>query len=123
MVEKSINYSKHGKNLSVELEENKKRLEEAKKKMKEAEARLHKMLKENIELKKFKSILDNIHKTPYEKKIALFKWLIGLKIGDMPLEEKKRTNYILQAHLYSDLAKQSMKDYKKITAEVFSKEE
>ena len=60
-------------------------------------------------------------KTPYEKKIALFRLLKDLDVGDTSFEEKKRVNYLLQAHLYSDLAKQSMKEYKKITAEEFSK--
>ncbi|CAG8470845.1 8147_t:CDS:2 [Racocetra fulgida] len=61
--------------------------------------------------------------SPYEKKIALFNLLENLKVGDMPSEKKKRVDYLLKAHLYSDLAKQSMEDYKKITAENFSKAE
>ncbi|KLL05313.1 MAG: hypothetical protein MRERV_2c035 [Mycoplasmataceae bacterium RV_VA103A] len=62
-------------------------------------------------------------KSPYEKKIALFNWLENLEVGDIPPKKKKRVDYILQAHLYSDLAKQSMEDYKKITAETFTKAE
>jgi len=41
----------------------------------------------------------------------------------MPSQKRKRVDYLLKAHLYADLAKQSMEDYKKITAETFSKVE
>ena len=61
-------------------------------------------------------------KSPYEKKIALFNLVVKrVEVGDMKVEEKKRVDYLLKAHLYSDLAKQSMEDYKKTTAEMFSK--
>ena len=71
-------------------------------------------------IEKIEKILTS-QKTPYEKKIALFKVIENLEVGEMKLEKKKRADYLLQAHLYADLAKQSMKDYKKITAETFSK--
>ena len=63
-------------------------------------------------------------KKPYEKKIALFNLVVKrIEVGNMQVEEKKRVDYLLKAHLYSDLAKQSMEDYKKTTAEMFSKTE
>ena len=73
MVKKSMNYSRYSKDLSIELEEREKRLEELNEELKKAETRLNETLKENIKLKKIKSIINNSHKTPYEKKIALFK--------------------------------------------------
>lgn len=63
------------------------------------------------------------HKDPYKKKLELFKLMKNLAVGEPEPNEKRRVDYLLQAHLYSDLAKQSMKDYKKITAETFSKVE
>ena len=70
-----------------------------------------------------KKILES-HRKPYEKKIALFNLVVKkVEVGDMQVEEKKRVDYLLKAHLYSDLAKKSMEDYKKTTAEIFSKTE
>ena len=60
---------------------------------------------------------------PYEKKIALFNLVKSLEVGDMTPEKKKRTNWLLQGHLYNELAKQCMDEYKKTTVESFSKVE
>lgn len=62
------------------------------------------------------------NKTAYEKKIALFNWLKSLDIGKLQPEEDQRVNSLLLSRLYNELAKQSMKEYKKKTAEIFSKE-
>ena len=37
------------------------------------------------------------------------------------LEEEERENYLLESCLLNELAKQSMRNYKKLTAESFSK--
>jgi hypothetical protein len=60
------------------------------------------------------------HKRPYEKKLALFNLIKNLEVGDLP-SEKERVNYLLESCLLNELAKQSMKEYKKTTAEIFSK--
>ena len=62
------------------------------------------------------------NKTAYEKKIALFNWLKSLDIDKLQSEEDQRVNSLLLSRLYNELAKQSMKEYKKKTAEIFSKE-
>jgi hypothetical protein len=70
-----------------------------------------------------KKILES-HKTPYEKKIALFNLVVKkVEVGEMSPEKKKRTNYLLESCLFNELAKQSMKEYKKTTTEMFSKAE
>src|ERR1043166_7201541 len=55
--------------------------------------------------KKIKDILEDHETTPYEKKLALFNMIKKLDVGGMSLEKKKRTNWLLQGHLYSELAK------------------
>ena len=62
------------------------------------------------------------NKTAYEKKIALFNWLKSLDVSKLQSEEDQRVNSLLLSRLYNELAKQSMKEYKKKTAEIFSKE-
>jgi len=69
---------------------------------------------------KIENILKS-HKTPYQKKIALFNLVKNLKVGDMPSEKKKRVNHLLESCLFNELAKESMKEYKKSTIETFSK--
>ena len=61
--------------------------------------------------------------TPCEKKVALFNIIKNLNVGDIAPEKKKRTNWLLQGHLYSELAKNCMEEYKKVTVESFSKAE
>ena len=62
------------------------------------------------------------NKTPHEKKMALFNWLKGLDVGKLETQENQRVNSLLLGKLYAELAKQSMKEYKKITADIFNKE-
>jgi len=70
-----------------------------------------------------KKILES-HKKPYEKKIALFNLVVKrIEVGDLPPEKKKRVNHLLESCLFNELAKQSMKEYKKTTTEMFSKAE
>ena len=71
--------------------------------------------------KKMEMILKS-NKTAYEKKIALFNWLKSLDVGKLQSEEDQRINSLLLSRLYNELTKQSMKEYKKKTAEIFSKE-
>jgi len=73
--------------------------------------------------KKLKEILEDHETTPYEKKVALFNMIKNFDVGDMPIEKKKRTNWLLQGHLYSELAKNCMEEYKKATVKSFSKAE
>jgi hypothetical protein len=78
---------------------------------------------EEIEFKhaeKISKILKS-NKTPHEKKMALFNWLKDLDVGELQAEQKQRINSLLLSKLYAELAKQSMKEYKKITAKSFGK--
>ena len=61
--------------------------------------------------------------SPYEKKVALFNFVKSLEVGIMTPEKKRRINYLLQGHLYNELAKQCMDEYKKTTVKNFSKVE
>lgn len=71
-------------------------------------------------IEKIEKILES-NKRPYEKKIALFNVVKNLPVGEIELDKKKRTNYLLEGHLYSELAKECMREYKKTTAQSFSK--
>ena len=71
---------------------------------------------------KVKKVIDS-PQSGYEKRIALFDFLESLDVGELEPKEKKRVDYLLQSRLYSELAKQSMKEYKKLTVENFSKNE
>ena len=61
-------------------------------------------------------------KDAYEKKVALFNCVKDIKIEDLEPLEKKRIDYLLQSRLYNELAKRSMKEYKKLTVDEFSRE-
>jgi hypothetical protein len=61
--------------------------------------------------------------SPYEKKIALFKLIEAIDVGTLPSTRIKRMNYLLQGHLYNELAKECMEEYKKTTIKSFSKTE
>jgi len=80
-----------------------------------------KTLKEQIS-KGIEGILES-DLSPYEKKVALFNFVKSLEVGIMTPEKKKRINYLLQGHLYNELAKQCMDEYKKTTVKNFSKAE
>ena len=72
------------------------------------------------EFKKIEKIL-NSRKDAYEKKIALFDCLKSIEIKDLEPLEKERIDYLLRGRLYNELAKQSMKEYKKLTIKDYSK--
>ena len=57
-------------------------------------------------------------KSPSEKKLALFNLVKDFEVGTV---KSRRMNYLLESRLYHELSKQSMKEYKKTTAEEFSK--
>ncbi len=60
----------------------------------------------------------------YQKKVALFNFLKDLEVVRLeePSEEK-RVNCLLLGKLYNEIAKQKMKEYKKLTIKEFSKAE
>src|SRR5947209_19430157 len=62
------------------------------------------------------------NKTPHEKKMALFNFVKNLDVGEMQPQENQRVNSLLLGKVYAELAKESMKGYKKTTADVFNKE-
>ena len=57
----------------------------------------------------------------YQKKVELFNFLENLDLGELQPAEKQRINSLWQSCLYSELADKSMKEYKKLTTEEFSK--
>ena len=61
-------------------------------------------------------------KTPHEKKMALFNWLKDLDVGELQSQEKQRVNSLLLSKLYAELAKEKMKEYKKLIVEDYEKE-
>ena len=77
------------------------------------------------ELEKLEGILKvlNSRKDAYDKKIALFNWLKKLEVGEIEPNEEQRVSCLLQGKLYNELAKQKMREYKKLTVEDFSKVE
>ena len=79
-----------------------------------------KKLDKNQIAERINSILKS-HKNPYEKKIALYNCLKNIEIGDLQPIEKERMDYLLQSKLYGELAKQSLKKYKQLTVEDYSK--
>jgi len=56
-----------------------------------------------------------------KKKIALFNCIKDIKIEDLEPLEKKRIDYLLQGRLFNELAKESMKEYKKLAVEDYSR--
>ena len=78
--------------------------------------------KQNPIFGKMEKVL-NSYKSPYEKKLALFKCLKEMEVGELTSVEKERIDFLLQGKLYNELAKQCMKEYRKLTAEDFSKKE
>ena len=71
--------------------------------------------------KKMEVVLKS-HKSPYEKKIALYNCLKNIEVGELRPIEKERVNSLLQSKLYGELAKQSLKEYEKLTVEDYSRE-
>jgi len=62
------------------------------------------------------------HKSPYEKKIALYNCLKNIEVGELEPIENKRIDFLLQSKLHGELAKQSLKEYEKLTVEDYSRE-
>ena len=71
--------------------------------------------------KKMETVLKS-HKSPYEKKIALYNCLKNIEVGELEPIEKERIEYLLQSKLHGELAKQSLKQYEKLTVEDYSRE-
>jgi hypothetical protein len=69
--------------------------------------------------KRFEAIIKS-HKDAYKKKIDLFNLLKSIEFNDLEPLENKRIDYLLQGRLYNELAKESMKEYKKLTVEDYS---
>jgi hypothetical protein len=63
------------------------------------------------------------HKDPYQKKLDLFNLVKKLEVGEIEPSEEERINILYQGKIYNELAKQTLRDYKKLTAEEFSKVE
>src|SRR2546422_781082 len=53
-------------------------------------------------------------KTPYEKKIALFNFLKDLELGELEEDKNKKINLLLLGRVYNELAKQNLREYKKL---------
>jgi hypothetical protein len=76
------------------------------------------------ETKKLEKIIDLLasNKDPYKKKLEMFKLLKKLEVGEMEPSEGRRIDVLLQGKIYNELAKQSLREYKKLTAEDFTKQ-
>ena len=57
-------------------------------------------------------------KTPYEKKIALFNFLKGLELGELEENKNKKINLLLLGRVYNELAKENLREYKKLEGEL-----
>lgn len=58
----------------------------------------------------------------YAKKVALFNFIKNLKVGKIESGEEQRINCLLEGKLYNEIAKEKMKEYKRLTIENFSKD-
>lgn len=70
--------------------------------------------------KRFEAIVKS-RKDAYKKKIELFNLIKHIEFKDLEPLEKKRVDYLLQGRLYNELAKESMKEYKRLTVEDYSR--
>ena len=70
--------------------------------------------------KKMETVLKS-HKSPYEKKIALYNCLKNIEVGELEPIENKRINYLLQSKLHGEIAKQNLKEYEKLTVEDYNR--
>jgi len=71
---------------------------------------------EYLMVKKISRILYT-DKSPYEKKIALFNLWKDLEVGELEEEKKKKINLLLLGRVYNELAKQNLKEYKKLESD------
>ncbi|WNE41014.1 MAG: hypothetical protein mread185_000471 [Mycoplasmataceae bacterium] len=65
----------------------------------------------------------NSHKDPYKKKLELFRIVRNMEVGEIDPSEEKRINILYQGKIYNELAKQTLRDYKRLTVKEFSKVE
>ena len=65
-------------------------------------------------VKKISRIVHTIDKTPYEKKIALFNFLKDLDLGELEESKNKKINLLLLGRVYNELAKENLREYKKL---------
>lgn len=76
------------------------------------------------ELKVITMKLETVLKSPksaIEKKLEIFEVLEKIDFGELSASENKRVNNLIQSRLHAELAKKYMDEYKKSTAEEFSK--
>lgn len=57
-------------------------------------------------------------KSPYEKKIALFNFLKDLEVGELEEGKNKKINLLLLGRVYNELAKENLREYKKLESEL-----
>jgi hypothetical protein len=62
------------------------------------------------------------NKSIHKKKIDLFNCLKDIEKGKLEPSEEERLNCLLQSKLYAELAKEKMKEYKRLTIEDYGKE-
>ena len=77
---------------------------------------------QHLAFRKMEMVLKS-DKTPYQKKIALFECLKKIEVGELEPEQRERINFLIQSRLYAELAKQSMKEYRKSTVKEYTKKE
>ena len=71
--------------------------------------------------KKMETVLKS-HKSPYEKKIALYNCLKNIEVGELKPIEKERIEFLMLSKLHGEIAKQNLKEYEKLTVEDYSRE-
>ena len=71
--------------------------------------------------KKMETILRS-NKSIQTKKIALLNCLKDIEKGKLEPSEETRLNCLLQSKLYAELAKEKMREYKRLTVEDYNKE-
>jgi len=69
---------------------------------------------------KFEAIVKS-RKDAYKKKVALFNLVKHIEFKDLEPLESKKIDYLLQSKLHAELAKQSMKEYERLTVEDYSR--
>jgi len=76
-------------------------------------------IEEDKTIEKIESILKS-RKGVYEKKIALFNVLKKLELGEVELNERQRIDCLLQGKFYNELAKQNLREYKKLAIDALN---
>ena len=65
-------------------------------------------------------IILNSPQDAYEKKVALFNLIKNLEVEGIKGSEEQRVNCLLEGRLYNEIAKEKMKEYKRLTISDFS---